>query len=587
MELQPEEVLFIPKRKRMTHSRVKSEAGQDVLHLFYGEIELIFDEPDIAPMGEKLLAVERFRADEAMTWSNAEPHSWERVRELLESLLEVNMLKRASQAAAPASATATYPARLGLAPEDREPRTYSGADAARCPMHTQEGFGHAVDLGNLEVLVPIYRVAHPALDTDGRQVGENNVTPRTLFLDLPAQRKLCQYPGSRYQNELPMNQTALKHMSKRWPELLSLSEQMRTAVTARMPPRDPAALQAGELHFHAVCQLAAVGYVMVRGVDPTPNGQLDGGLAAMFRLIDGVRLVTNDILRHQEHQHGCEVPVTAQTILDWAERYAVYNGNFGVCAGPPGLIEEYVRTLVGELAAPIQAEPSVGERLGDLEAAIDYGLLGQRVECIVRYAGSAQGLLHDRLRQAFVGHTTGTRLQELVEAPITSATYSMLREDYPLVSTFKLEMSVSRWLFGRAGEALPGKVDGASLDEIMQLDRDALAAAAGALGDLFAAALPDPALAPICRELAAVTAEVFAIERRALRAVGATQAKLNERIQRAPGRPLTGLDLVAYNRPRTGPPLASVLADGLGVTVTGDAHATVVRHGDRSLTFTD
>jgi hypothetical protein len=382
-----------------------------------------------------------------------------------------------------------------------------------------------------------------------------------------------------------MNQTALKHMSKRWPELLSLTEQLRAAVTARMPQRDPAGMQAGELHFHAVCQLAAVGYVMVRGNDPTPNGQLDGGLAAMFRLIDGVRLVTNDILRFDEHQHGCEVPVSAQTILDWAERYAVYIGNHGVCAGPPGLIEEYVRTLMAELPAPIQAEPSVGERLGDLEAAIDYGLLGQRVECIVRYAGSAQGLLHDRLRQAFVGHTTGTPLQVLVEAPITSATYPMLREDHPLVPTFKMEMAVCRWLFGRAGEALPGKVSGASLDEVMALDPAALATDARRLSEILADALPNVDDA-IRRELAAVTAEVFATERHALRAIAREQGTLNACIHRAPGRPLVGADLVAYNRPRTGPPLAGVLADGLGITVTGDADATVVRFGDRSLTFT-
>src|SRR5581483_4036552 len=173
--------------------------------------------------------------------------------------------------------------------------------------------------------------------------------------------------------------------------------------------------------------------------------------------------------------------------------------------------------------------------LGDLEAAIDYGLLGQRVECIIRYAGSAQGLLHDRLRQAFAGHTTGTPLQALVEAPITSATYPQLREDHPLVPTFKIEMDVCRWLFGRAGEALPGKVPAA------------LAAAARALADLFAPAVE----APVCRALAEVTAEVFALERHALRAIAREQGTLNARIQRAPGRPLVGADIVAYNRPRT------------------------------------
>src|SRR5262249_47367978 len=161
---------------------------------------------------------------------------------------------------------------------------------------------------------------------------------------------------------------AMKHMSKRWPELLSLTEQFRAAVVARMPPRG-ATRTAGEVHFIAVCTLASVGYVMVRGVDPVPNGELDGGLAAMFRLIDGVRLVTNDLVRALPDAKGCETPVVSTTITDYAERHGVYRGNHGVCAGPPALIDEYLRVLFGEDAAPIQVEPDVATRLGDIQAA--------------------------------------------------------------------------------------------------------------------------------------------------------------------------------------------------------------------------
>jgi hypothetical protein len=585
-ELQPSEVLFIPKRRRLTHSRIKNEEGQEILHLFYGEVELIFDEPDIAPLGEKLIEVERFRAEEAMAWSNAEPHDWEKIRELLQALLDQQVLKRTSESAA--ASAETFPSKLGLAPEGREPRTFSGRDD-RCPVITEEAFGRAFDLANLEVLVPVYRIAHPAMDADGRQVGENNVTPRTLFLDLPTQRRVCNYAGSRYQDDLPMNVTALKQMAKRWPELLSLTEQFREAVLARLPPRDPASLRAGELHFLAVCQLAAVGYVLVRGVDPVPNGELDGGLAAAFRLIDGVRLVTNDVLRLTAGQHGCDTPVTAQSVADYSERYSVYRGTYGVCAGPPALIDEYLRVLLGEASAPIQAEPTIAARLGDLQAAIDYGLLGQRIESVVRFLGSSQALLHDRLRVAFEGHTPRTALQDRVEAPIDTAHYPLLRVDHPLVETCKLEIDVSRWLFARAGEALVGLVDPRSLDEVMQLDPAAQAASQRRLAEFFAHALPaDQApREPICSELAAVAADVFALERRCLRVVEREQGTLNERLQRRPGRPLTGADLAAYNRPRNGPPLYTTLAEGLGVTVTTDAAATVVRHGDRSLTFTD
>jgi hypothetical protein len=586
-ELLPSEVLCIPKRRRLTHSRIKNEQGQEVLHLFYGEIELIFDEPDVAPLGEKLMEVERFRAEEAMAWSNAAPHDWDKIRDLLQALIDQQVLKRISES--PADSAESFPAKLGLAPEGRAPATFSAAQDQRCPVLTQEAFGRALDLSNLEVLVPIYRVAHPAMDTDGRQVGENNVSPRTLFLDLPTQRRLCNFTGSRYQDERPMNTTAMKHMGKRWPELLSLTEQFRIALLARMPPREPPALRAGEVHFLAVCTLASVGYVLVRGVDPVPNGQLDGGLAAMFRLIDGVRLVTNDLLRATAGAHGCETPITAQGIADHAERYAVYRGTFGVCAGPPALIDEYLRVMFGETSAPIQVEPDIAARVGDLEAAIDYGLLGQRVESAVRFLGNSHGLLHDRLRVAFEGHAPRTKLQELVEAPIDSEHHPLLRLNHPLIDTYKLELDVSRWLFARAGEALPGQVDATPLDELMALDPAAQAASQRRLAEFFAHALPaDQAVTgPIGSELAAVAADGFALERRCLRIVEREQAKLNERLRRPPGRPLTGADLAAYNRPRTGPPLFATLADGLGVSVTSDAAATVVSCGDRSLTFTD
>lgn len=584
-ELLPSEVLCIPKRRRLTHTRFKNDEGQDVLHLFYGPVELIFDEPDLAPVGEKLLELERFRADEARSWSNAAPHEWEKIRELLQALIDQHVLQRYSEV--PADINATFPLRLGLAPEDREPRTFSAHDT-RCPAITEEAFGRGFEISNLEVLVPIYRVAHPAMDTDGRQVGENNVTPRTLFLDLPTQRRVCNYPGSRFQDELPMNITALKLMAKSWPTLLSLTEQFRVALFERLPPRDPAALRAGELHFLAVCMLASVGYVMVRGKDPSPNGQLDNGLSAIFRLVDGVRLVTTDMLHASTEGAGCHTPVGAQIIADYADHYSVYRGNHGVCSGPPALIDEYLRVLTGEAQAPIQAAPSLAERLGDLEAAIDYGLLGQRIECAVRFLGASQGLLQQRLRQAYTDAGITGALRERLDTPIDTEHYPLLRDTHPLLETYQVEQGSSRWLFGRAAEGLAGKIEVAELDEALRIAPAAQADSARRLADWLALAVADklPA-APLTAELAAIAAEGFALERRVLRLVGRELGKLNERLQRPPGRALTGMDLAVYNRPRFGPPLYETLAGGLGLTIDTSAEATVLRHGDHSLTLTD
>jgi hypothetical protein len=66
-----------------------------------------------------------------------------------------------------------------------------------------------LELAYLELVIPIFRVAHIAIDEDGRQVGEANFFPKPLRLDIPTEWRTCHYPGTRYQSQ-PMNVTALK-----------------------------------------------------------------------------------------------------------------------------------------------------------------------------------------------------------------------------------------------------------------------------------------------------------------------------------------------------------------------------------------
>src|SRR5262249_10373223 len=155
-------------------------------------------------------------------------------------------------------------------------------------------------------------------------------------------------------------------------------------------------------------------------------------------------------MRETAGMHGCDRTVDAQAIADYAERYLVYIGPHGVCAGPQALIDEYLRLLIDGAPAPIEAEPSVLARLGDLDAALDYGLHGQRIESLVRMCGAAQGLEHQRLRAALADAAPGMKLREVLERPVDTAHYSLLRDDHPLLETFELELQVSRWLYMRA-----------------------------------------------------------------------------------------------------------------------------------------
>jgi hypothetical protein len=327
---------------------------------------------------------------------------------------------------------------------------------------------------------------------------------------------------------------------------------------------------------------------MFRGEDPVENGKLDAGLAATFRLIDGVRLVTTELVRTTAGQHGCDRPLDAQGIADYAERYAVYYGVHGVCAGPQALIDEYLKVLLGEASAPIQVEPDVGARLGDLDAAIDYGLHGQRVESLIRIFGALQGIAHQRLRAAFETHVPRSDLQDLLDAPVDSTHYVLLREDHPLLDTYELELQINRWLFERCGAGLPGGAR-ETADEALRLDPGAQASGRRRLAEFLAAVVPDHASLPerLQSELVEVAADVLALERRCLRAVRAEQSRLNDRLRRPQGRPLMGADLAIYNRPRTGPVLETTLADGLGLSIATDATATVLRREDRSVSLTD
>src|SRR5260370_42048408 len=97
-ELQPSDLLFIPKRRRFTRALLAGAEGREALHIFFGEKEIIFDEPDLLSFGNRLFEVDRFKAEEAITWSGAAPYAWERVREMLGAVMAEEIVKRYDEA---------------------------------------------------------------------------------------------------------------------------------------------------------------------------------------------------------------------------------------------------------------------------------------------------------------------------------------------------------------------------------------------------------------------------------------------------------------------------------------------------------
>ena len=91
-------------------------------------------------------------------------------------------------------------------------------------------------------MVPVFRIAHPALDTDDRQVGEANTFPRALRLDRPTDWQTCTYPGTRHADDKPMNLTALKAMRSHWPEMMAVLADIRARYLDRAALRAPLTL---------------------------------------------------------------------------------------------------------------------------------------------------------------------------------------------------------------------------------------------------------------------------------------------------------------------------------------------------------
>ena len=86
--------LVLPKHRRMVVQYLTNEAGATELHLYYGDKEISFDEPDLFPFGETLAKQSRFTAGDATGWG--EGYDWPRIRDLLQQLIDEGVLVHAA-----------------------------------------------------------------------------------------------------------------------------------------------------------------------------------------------------------------------------------------------------------------------------------------------------------------------------------------------------------------------------------------------------------------------------------------------------------------------------------------------------------
>ncbi|HEX8238966.1 MAG TPA: hypothetical protein VF574_04415 [Allosphingosinicella sp.] len=414
--LHQDDELIFPLSKGAFAQYWEDEQTPRELRVFYRDKEIAFDDPAFWSFGETLIKQTRFRAGDALQWGD---YQWPRVRQMLEDLIEAEVLKYADEVGdVPAALrheereTLLMPARIDNG------KTWDDAEEIMTMIR-----GEPLETGYIEMVIPIFRVAHMYLDSDNRQVGEANVFPPAMRLDRPTLWRTCTYSGTRYQPDLPMNVTALRIMRDQWRHMMVIIRKVSDAYRARFPEVDERGWTVGDIERMTVCVLALPTYLLMRVENRVENGKLHPALSSAFRLTDGLRMLMHHMLfvPFGEPTRSGNTPMTGTEAHQYAERNYSFHTGQGVCAGPPAMVEDFLAVILDRADPkggwPDQLPPEVEQAIAEIEPAMDYGLLG------LQNFGSVFSLFPT----SQAGHA---QLREIVRAwdKSTSPTLETLRE---------------------------------------------------------------------------------------------------------------------------------------------------------------
>lgn len=373
----PESELVVPRARSILCQRSASDEGAPQITLYTPSNEIVFDDPRHFAFAENLARQSRFRAGDAAGWGDI---GWVEAAGMLGALIDERIIAPADAAASDAERHDNRPYASPLPPAPMvSPRCWSADGASLMRDLT----GSALDMGYLEVVVPVFRVAHLFLDRDGRQVGEANVFPAAARVEVPTDWRGCPYPGNRHQPEKPMNASALRAMRAHWRQMMALLLRIRGAYLDRFPAAR-AGWTVGDVERMATAVLALPSFLLLRRDGAVANGDLHPALSNLFRVTDGLRLVMHQMLfvpLHETMLHA-DAPVTTARILAYADRNYAFHSDHAVCAGPRFMIEDFLGVIIdgtpprGGMDSVLEPELEAAAAL--IDPAIDYAMHGLR-----------------------------------------------------------------------------------------------------------------------------------------------------------------------------------------------------------------
>jgi hypothetical protein len=578
--LEPTDRLFVPHRKRLSQSYVINEEGIRELRIDYGLKEISFDEEHLFPFGEQLVKVASFTGETAMSWGPG--YEWAELGPLLEALVEEGIVKQ-GDGGDDRGGGGIVPSPLppSVCPM---PRSWS---AAECEAITRDLTNHPVEIGYLEAAVPSFRIAHPAMDADQRQVGEANVFPPALRLDRDTEWRVCQYSGSRYRDDAPMNVTALKAMIKHWKPMMVSLLAVREEVQKRILG-DRQQWTVGDLHTLSCVVLALTAFPLMKGGGTSPQPLLHPVLSSLFRITDGIRMTTYEMLfLLAEKPRSPDDPMTAAELYNYAEQHGVLISDTGVCAGPKALIDEFLTVAVDgavvEGTEGLELAPEVRSVLAEMPLVVDYGLSGLQVWGL----SHSLWLSMSRAYEAVLGIVEPVAARAVADGPF-ALLIKQLRAGWGVLKRMQLTLDYDREVhqraytdaYERSWRGLSAPVGKASLAEELTPvgetaeHRAALAQLSTALRDRLGEL--DVDAPPIAAGVAEALVRYLREEQTVLASVSRVLESINAMLGRPrPTRPLSARDFRVYYALTGGnfPYLLDSFSSAMGLQVDCGAEA--------------
>ncbi len=587
LPLEPDERIYVPDRKRFALRYEHDDSGARLLRIDYGVKEITFDEEHLFPFAERLIREPSFCGSDALTWGPG--YQWQELAPLLEALIEEGILKRGG------AGPVDDPRGGGLVPSLLPPSTCPAHrmwSTAECEAISLEFGGQAFEIGHIEAVMPMYRIAHPALDGDGRQVGEGNVFPAGLRLDVETEWRVCQYSGSRYRDRAPMNITGLRAMIKHWKPMMLTLQRIRSALRERFGPAE--AWSIGELHLLSCVVLGVPTYLLMKGGGANPQPPIHPVLSSLFRITDGIRMTTFQLLFSIADNRPADEPLRAAQLYDFAESRVIFIGETGVCAGPRPLIDEFLAAAV-DGACPagleeVELPSEVTALLEELPQAIDYGLLGMMAWGTSLSVWLEMSRAYERVLPLFeAAFAAGGASEALLEH---------LRRDWRALEKMQITLEYDRdvhWkayqdAYERSRRSLQRPIEAETLARAVEplADGPEIRSAAAALRELFEKRRQSGELGGLSLESCGLLAEALAVLLRHEQAVSAVTdrilTEINTLLRRPqPSRLVSARDYITFyafsgKRGRF-PYLFDTLEQHLGISVSADARNLEI--GDR------